>query len=229
MSMTDTEELIHLLSGYFALMGGGPTAAELVSRLRTIDKLDDLGAIDGDRDDPLWRVVPQIIMHRFKLAAFQAFQTRHAACKSFVFVHPSHGHIVPQLQEALRQRWMVGEPIMRELTPRLICGLYGGYPWHSAYAAACQYLGHMGRPATILPLANCTRAALQDLIAYKNDNRARLAEKIIIPGERLGQAMNGIIQAFHCPDVIENTRQLLNLGLADSSEISDEHTHHRGA
>jgi hypothetical protein len=226
MSIADTEELIHLLSGYFALMGAGPTTAELASRLRAIDKLDDVVTIDRNLDDPLWRVVPQIIMHRFGLAAFQAFETRHAAGKSFVFVHPAHDHIVPQLQQALRQRWTVGEPIMRELTPRLICGLYGGHPWHAAYAAACQQRGDMGRPATILPVEPCTHAALQDLILYKNDHRSRLSEKIVIPREQLGQAMNGVIQAFHCPDVIENTRQLLNLGLADSSEVSDEHTHH---
>lgn len=222
MSTTDIEELIHLLSGYFALMGGGPTAAELASRLHDIDKLDDLAAIDGNLDDPLWRVVPQIIMYRFGLAAFQAFETRHAASKSFVFVHPAHSHIVPQLQEALRQHWTMGSPMTRKLTPQLICGLYGGYPWHAAYAAACRDRGDIGRPATILPLAACTRAALQDLIAYKNDNRAHLAVKIVIPRERLGQTMDGVIQAFHCPDVIENTRQLLNLGLADSSEILDE-------
>ena len=219
MSMTDTEELAHLLSDYFALLGGGPTAAELARRLRAINKLDDLAAIDGDLNNPLWRVVPQIIMHHFGLKAFQAFETQHAAGKSFVFVHPAHGHIVPQLQAALRQRWTVGEPTTHELTPRLICGLYGGYRWHKAYAAACQYRGDIGRMATILPLATCTREALQDLIAYKNDNRGHLAERIVIPRERLGQAMNGVIQAFHCPDVIENTRQLLNLGLADPSEI----------
>ncbi|MFM0350341.1 hypothetical protein [Paraburkholderia sp. RL17-347-BIC-D] len=219
MSSTDTEELTRLLSGYFALLGGGPTAAELTRRLRDINKLDDLAAIDADLDDPLWRVVPQIIMHRFGLAAFQAFETRQAAGKSFVFVHPAHGHIVPQLQDALRQRWSAGEPITRELTPRLICGLYGGYPWHAAYAAACQYRGDIGRPATILPLAPCTHAALQELIAYKNDNRACLAEEIVVPREKLGQVMNGVIKAFHCPDVIENTRQLLNLDLADSREI----------
>lgn len=227
--MTDIEELTGLLSGYFTLLGGGPTAVELARRLRAIDTLDDLAAIDGDLQDPLWRVVPQIIMHGFGLAAFQAFQSRHVASKSFVFVHPAHGHIVPQLQEALRHRWTVGEPITRQLTPGLICGLYGGYRWHAAYAAACQYRGDIGRPATILPLAPCSRAALQELITFKNDNRARLAEKIVIPRERLGQEMNGVIQAFHCPDVIENSRQLLNLGLADSSEFSDEHTHHRRA
>jgi hypothetical protein len=224
--MIDNEELSHLLLGYFALLGGGPTSDELPRRLCTIDTLDDLATIDGDMDDPLWRVVPQIIMHRFGLAAFQAFETRHVAGKSFVFVHPAHGHIVPQLYEALSQRWTVGEPITRELTPQLICSLYGGYLWHAAYAAACQHRGDIGRPVTILPLAPCTRAALQDLITYKNDNRDRLAKKIVIPHECLGQAMNGVIQAFHCPDVIENLRQLLNLNLIDSSEILDEHTHH---
>lgn len=229
MSMTDTEELTHLLSTYFSLLGGGPTAAELACRLRAIDTLDDVAAIDGDLDDPLWRVVPQIIMDRFGLATFQSFETRYAAGKSFVFVHPAHGHIVPQLQNALSRRWAVGKPIMRDLTGRLIGCLYGGYRWHSAYSAACQFRGDFGRPATILPLANCPPAALQDLISYKNSNRDRLAERIVIPRERLNQAMNGVIQAFHCPDVIENTRQLLDLGLTDLSEISDEHTHHRRA
>ena len=227
--MAETEQLIPLLSGYFALMGGGPTQNELARRLRAIDKLDDLATIDGDMDDPLWRVVPQIILHRFGLEAFKSFEPSHTADQSFVFVHPAHGHIVPQLQRALRQRWAVGEPFTRELTTKLICALYGGYPWHAAYATACQYRGDIGRPATVLPLAPCTGSALQDLIAYKNDIRPCLSEKIVIPRKRLGEAMDGVIQAFHCPDLIENVRQLLSLGLADLIEISNEHTHHRRA
>ena len=229
MSMTDTEELIDLLSDYFALVGGGLMADELARRLSAINKLDDLTAIDGDMNDPLWRVVPQIIMHRFGLAAFQGFETRHTANKSFVFVHPVHSHIVPKLQDALAQRWVVGETITRELTPRLISCLYGGYRWHAAYAAACKCRGDLGQLATILPLSRCNRVALQDLVAFKNENRAKLAEKIVMSRERLSQTMNGVIQAFHCPDVIENTRQLLNLGMVDLREISDEHTHHRRA
>ena len=219
MSMTDTEKMTDLLCRYFDMMGGGPTRAELAHRLEAIDKPEDLVAIDGDLDDPLWGVVPQIVMRRFGLEVFKTFETRYAVGKSFVFVHPAHAHIVPQLQQALRQRWAVGDPITCEMTPRLICGLYGGYDWYAAYAAACEYRGDIGQPATILPLEPCTRAALEDLIAYKNDNRARLAEKIVIPRERLGQEMNGVIQAFHCPDVIENARQLLNLGLADAGDF----------
>lgn len=225
--MAEPDELLHLLSGCFALLGEGPADAELADRLRGLDTLDALAAIDADMGHPLWRVVPQIIMHRFGLAAFQAFVPRHAAGRSFVFVHPAHGHVVPRLQESLAPRWRVGEPVMRELTPRLIAALYGGYAWHAAYASACLYRGDMGRPATILPLAPCTHAELQDLVAYKNDNRARLSDKIVIPREVLGQAMNGVIQAFHCPDVIENTRQLLNLGLVDPQEIQDDDSNHR--
>ena len=228
MSATDPEELTKLLSTYFTQLGQGPTVDELAHRLGTINTLDDLAAIDGDLDDPLWNVVPQIIMYRFGLAAFKAFETRFSVGKSFVFVHPAHAHIVPQLQETLSQRWRVGKPIVRELTGRLICCLYGGYRWHAAYAASCQYRGDMGQPATILPLVDCNPAALQDLISYKNNNRAQLAEKIVVPRELLGQVMDGMIQAFHCPDAIENARQLLNLGLTDFSEISDDHAHHLG-
>lgn len=223
MSITDREQLSHLLSSYFELQGGGATADEVLRRLRAIKELDDLVAIDDNLDDPLWRVVPQIVMYCFGLEAFQAFETRHIADITFVFVHPVHSHILPRLQAALRQRWIVGAPIVRELTPRMISSLYGGYRWHAAYAAACQYRGDIGRPATILPLAPYSLEAQRELITYKNTNRAQLEEKIVIPSSLLGQAMDGVIQAFHCPDAIENTRQLLSLGLVDSNRISDEY------
>lgn len=219
MYKTDNEELTNLLSSYFSLLGGCPTTAELTRRLDSIESLNDLYAIDGDIDDPLWRVVPQIIMHQFGLKDFQTFESRHGIGKSFVFVHPANEHIVPQLQEELGQHWAVGQPIIRKLTDQLICCLYGGYRWHAAYAAACKFRGDLGRQATILPLADCNRDALQALINYKNDNRARWAKKIVIPREHLSQSMDGVIQAFHCPDVIENTRQLLAIGLADRREI----------
>lgn len=219
MSTTDNEELTRLLSGYFSVLGGGLPPEELACRLRAIHTLDDIAAIDGDKHDPLWRVAPQIVMQRFGVATFQAFQARHVLDRSFVFIHPAHGHIVPQLQAALRERWTVGEAITRELTPALICSLYGGYAWHAAYLAACQLRGDIGQAATLLPLARCSSAALRELIAYKNEHRSRLSAKIVISGERLNQSMNGMIQAFHCPDVIENTRQLVSLGLAHASEI----------
>ncbi|MFZ4874536.1 hypothetical protein ACL9RI_05605 [Janthinobacterium sp. Mn2066] len=219
MSTTDNEELIGLLSDYFAVLGGGLPADELTHRLHAIRTPNDIAVIDDDQHDPLWRVAPQIMMQRFGVDAFQAFQPRHVIDRSFVFVHPAHGHIVPLLQAELRQRWAVGDAITRELTPALISSLYGGYAWHAAYAAACQFRGDIGQMATILPLERCSSLALRDLIVYKNDHRSRLSAKIVIPGERLKQSMNGIIQAFHCPDVIENTRQLLSLGLADASEI----------
>lgn len=219
MSITNPIELIELLSDYFALSGGGLGTDELACHLRTIEKPDDLTAIDRNTDNPLWPVVPQILMHRFGVQAFQAFKPSQAANKSFVFVHPAHSHVVPQLQEALSQRWSVGKPLMRKLSPELICGLYGGYAWHAAYTAACRHRGDIDQLATILPLAPCNHVALQDLIAYKNANRARFSEKIIISRDRLGQAMDGVIQAFHCPDVIENTRQLLHLGLVNLDEI----------
>lgn len=220
--MIDTDNLQHLLSNYFTLVGGSMTEAELTRRLSSIEVLEDLNAIDNDLEDPLWFVVPQIIMHRFGLADFQAFKTQHVINKSFVLVHPANNHIVPKLQESLSKHWIVCEPVTRELTGQLICFLYGGYSWHGAYAAACKYRGDIGKQATILQLEPCTNPELQNLIIYKNNNRPHFAEKIIIEREHIGQTMDGMIQAFHCPDLIENTRQLLNLGLAGRNEITNE-------
>lgn len=217
--MTNPIELNKLLTEYFDVMGGGLGVNELARRLRNIDKPDDLTAIDRDMRDPLWSVVPQILMHRFGVDAFKAFRPSQESNQSFIFVHPAHSHIVPRLHEALSKRWTVGKPLKRELCPELICGLYGGYAWYAAYAAACQHRSDFGQLATILPLAHCNHVALQDLIAYKNVNRTHFSERIVIPRDRLSQTMDGVIQAFHCPDVIENTRQMLHLGLVNSDDI----------
>lgn len=222
--MSRFNALVHLLSTYFDLLGGSPTASDLVRRLRAIDNLDDLVAIDSDLNDPLWRVVPQIIMHNFGLTAFKEFRTRHTAAKSFAFIHPAYSRILPQLQEALNQYWVVGKPVTYELSKRLICSLYGGYRWHDAYAAACQYRGDIGGSALIIPLEPITQASLQELISYKNKYRSHLAKKIIIHRTLIGQEMDGVIQSFHCPDVIENTRQLLNIGLVTMDDLSDGHS-----
>jgi len=227
MSVTDNEELVSLLSDFFFLRGGGPAREELLLRVGAITSPDDLIVIDQDTNDPLWYVVPQIAMHRFGQQAFQAFEPRHAACQSFVFVHPAHRHIVGLLKESLREHWAVGEEITLILTLKLINSLYGGYQWHDAYAAGCRYRGDLGLPATIILLPSCSHSAVRELIAYKNAHRAILSEKIVVDRELLDQQMNAVIQAFHCPDVIENARQLLSLGLADLDEIVDDHTHHR--
>lgn len=222
---SDTKELFYLLLSYFSLIGNGPKPNDLACRLRAIKTLDDLVTIDNDLEDPLWYVVPQIIMHQFGMDAFKNFESRYVTDKSFVFVHPAHSHIVPKLQEALGQHWKVGEPIIYKLTERLICALYGGYRWHSAYAAACKFIGSLGKSATILPLIECSQTALQNLISYKNYNRDRLTKKIVISRHLLNQEMDGVIHAFHCPDMIENLRQMLNIGLVNYSEILDGHTH----
>lgn len=220
--MKKIEELTHLLSTYFNLLGGGPSVSELARRLRSIDNIDNLASIDGDLKDPLWRVVPQIVMYNFGLTAFKEFRPRHNVPKSFVFVPPAYSRILGQLQAALSQYWTVSDPATYKLTNQLICGLYGGYRWHDAYAAACQYRGDIGRSASVLSLELATQASLQELVSYKNRFRSSFAEKIIIDRTHIDQQMDGIIQVFHCPDAIENTRQLLNIGLVTMDDLSNE-------
>lgn len=213
MSTTDPFDFASLLSGYFDLRGTVLAPDYVASRLEAIVKLDDLAVIDQDACDPLWSVVPQIALHRFGQHAFQAFEPHHELNQSFVFVHPAHRHVVGPLKEALRAHWAVGEQITLPLTPRVINVLYGGYPWHAAYAAGCRHRGDLDQPATILRLPGCGHGALRELIRFKNADRSRFSQDIVVPGERLGESMNAIIRAFHCPDVIENTRQVSSLGL----------------
>lgn len=227
MSVIDPERLASLLSGFFHLRGGGPTKEELLPRIEAISSIEDIAALDRNPSDPLWIVVPQLVMHRFGVKAFQAFEPHHMVDHSFIFLNPAHQHVVDRLKLCLQQHWTVGEEITLDLSPRLINSLYGGYEWHAAYASGCNYLGYLGKPATIILLPSCNQRSLRRLVDFKNNHRARLSEKLVVPGKLLGQSMNAVIQAFHCPDVIENTRQMLNLGLADLNEITDDHTYNR--
>lgn len=221
MSKVNDDELADLLSEFFFFQGSSLTRNELLSRIEDISNQSDLILIDQDLRDPLWWVVPQIAMHRFGLAFFQTLEPHHKLDRSFVFIPPAHQHIVALLKESLNQCWGVGEEITLPLTPKLINSLYGGYKWHAAYAAGCQYRGDINLPGTILLLPSCNHSALRQLICYKNAKRTFLSEKVIINRELIDQEMDAIIQAFHCPDVLENSRQLMSLGLINVSEISE--------
>lgn len=224
MSSIDLESLARLLFDYFALHGRTVSFDYIKRRLCTIQNTDDLKRIDQDVLDQFWVVVPQIAMHQFGLETFKSLKPRHTVRKSFVFVHPDHESILGQLKQDLQQRWFLGGEIRRRLTPELIASLYGGYQWHPAYAAGCSYRGSLEKPATFLILEAMDRRELDSLIAYKNWNRKRLAAPIVVDRSVLGQDMNAIINAFHCPDVIENVRQLTSLGLIEVSEIQSDDT-----
>lgn len=217
MSTTEAVDIASLLSGYFRLRGTILARSYLASRLEAIVTLDDLAAIDRNALDPLWEAVPQIALHRFGQQIFQAFEPHHKLGQSFIFVHPAHRHAVGSLKEALQKNWSVGEETTRPLTPKLINVLYGGYPWHAAYSAGCRHRGDLNQPATILCLPGCSHDALRELIRFKNASRGEFSKEIIVSGGRIGESMDAIIRAFHCPDVIENTRQFSILGVAADS------------
>jgi hypothetical protein len=225
--MIESGSLVVFLSSFFRKMGCGPSTPELIRRLRNICELDDLVPIDRDPDDPMWTVVPQIIMHRFGLSAFQSFNTRYKVARSFVFIHPANTYIVPKLKAELEQCWEVEPPIVSELTPELVCSLYGGYLWYDAYAKACEYRRDIGRLAVILPIHIGENESLKDLIAYKNANRQRLSDKIVVSHNDINTSMDGLIQAFHCPDLIENPRQMISIGLAERRDLYDAEAHYR--
>jgi hypothetical protein len=219
MSSVDLESLARLLFDYFAVQGRVVPFDHIKKRLDTIQSIDDLTKIDRDMLDQFWKVVPQITMHRFGLDAFKSLKPLHTVRKSFVFIHPDHEPILGQLKEDLQEHWSLGAEIKRRLTPELISSLYGGYQWHSAYAAGCRYRGSLEKPATFLILEAMDQRKLESLVFYKNNNRKRLAAPIVVDKSVLGQDMNAIINAFHCPDVVENARQLISLGLIELSEI----------
>lgn len=222
--MLDRKALSRLLFDHFCLCARPMPADHILERIAAVRTIDDVIAIDRDPADAFWMAAPQMVMHLFGLAAFQAFRARHTVRQSFVFIHPAHEQIIPQLKSELQQQWKLGAERRETLTPRLISSLYGGYQWHPAYAAGCKYTSSLGKVATILMLEEMNQQKMADLIAYKNESRKRLAPSVVISKAEIGQDMNAVFNAFHCPDVIENARQLLNLGLIDPSTIRHDDT-----
>ncbi|MCG8148607.1 hypothetical protein A9Z61_11265 [Moraxella osloensis] len=196
----------------------------LVNRLEELDDLDDILPIDQDIDDCLWHIVPQLVFWlsdtENRLSQFKSYKTIYTVNKTFIFINPIYICILEKLKIELKSLNFELEEVKDILfTERLSYILYGGYPWHSAYLSANRYLNLINHTAKILIISNATAKNIKDLIHYKNQNRSLLAEPIRINKELIKQPMDGLIQAFHCPDIIENTRQLLALGLIQRNEV----------
>ncbi|MCE7729344.1 hypothetical protein [Vibrio campbellii] len=222
MSENNYKQLSDWLFHYFCLQGISITKDELVVRLSSIHHIDDISDIDSNIEDPLWAVVPQLLMSMFDLDAFKAFKTSHTVDKSFVFVHPLNLDVIERLKNELSSIVTIRYEVDVKLTEKVASTLYGGYKWYDAYSKACQHLDSFGKMGRLLVLENMDRHKIQAIIAYKNQNRDKIAPKIVLNKQLLNAEMNGIINAFHSPDAIENVRQMLGLGLISLKEVHNE-------
>lgn len=219
MSVIESRQLALLLHDYFSIREQQLPIECLADSLDAINSLESLIAIDKDVSHILWRVVPQVVMHKFGLESFKAFRSTHNLNKTFIFVHPAHVECITALRHELEKRWRVTSMESRPLTRKLVSDLYGGYQWHASYAAGCAHRGDYGKPSTFLLLDPMTPEDTNNLTKYKNESRNRLSPKIVIGAAQLQLPMNAIIQAFHCPDAIENVRQMINLGLVHLEDL----------
>lgn len=215
------ENLLDLLLDYLDLQEKIISYDELYNRLAKINSIQDLIQIDRNTKDPLWQVVPQIALYKFQLDGFKMLTCSHAINQSFVFIHPLHLEIINRLKEELSYLVSIGREVDIVLTKQVISVLYGGYQWHEPYVKACEYFGSIGSPAKVIVLDSIDNDKLNSVIDYKNINREILAQRKVIGKEVLKTNMNGIINSFHSPDQIENTRQMIGLGLFDINEISN--------
>lgn len=219
MSVKKNETLSQLLDTFFRQQNIQVSFEYILNRLKKINCVDDIKGIDQNYDDPLWLVVPQILIYKFELAAFQEFQPSYSVNKSFIFIHPMHRNITEQLKNELTDWDIVSGETDIVLTEQVVSVLYGGYEWYSSYFEACRHLKAIGQAAKIILLDNISQKKISALIDYKNENRKKLAEPMTIKKQILNTKLDGIINSFHTPDYIENARQMIGLRLHDMCEV----------
>ena len=222
MSKISKDSLPSLLADYFILQGKEFHVKEISEQLKEAGSIKELHRIDRDLHNPLWPVVPQIIMYKFGLEEFKNFSCFYKSTKSFLFIHPLNLGIINQLKDELSEFVDINDEIDIPLNKQVIASLYGGYRWHEPYARACDYLKTLDCSARIITLNNSNDEKIEQLISYKNQNRSRLSEKIVIDKKIINTNMDGMINSFHSPDQIENIRQLLALKLIDFNGISND-------
>lgn len=205
------EILSKLLAVFFQKQNIQMSFEYIFKRLKKITRIDDIIRIDQDIYDPLWLVVPQILIYKFGVQAFQDFQPAHWISDSFIFVHPVHCSIVGELKCYLNHQGIAVEEKDLELTEQVVSALYGGYEWYESYFKACQYLHSMGQTAKIIILHNINKKNIVDLIKYKNKNRNKYKKQIFISKYVLKTNLDGIVRSFHTPDCIQNVRQMIGL------------------
>ena len=211
--MSNNNQLSELLFDFFYAQNEVLELKYIQDRLTNIKSITDLHAIDNNQGDPLWKVVPQILMYRFGLEAFKSFKIAHFVSKSFLFIHPINIHLVEKLKDDVSSFLCLGEEKDITFSPSIASALYGGYKWHNAYVAASKHLCSFGKQSKLIIIENMNRKKNDCIIEYKNNHRNKIAEPITIEQKILGTEMDGIINSFHSPDYIENKRQMVNLGL----------------
>jgi len=209
----DNSSLQDQLLAYFKLQSIKINEYEFRKKLNSINSVEDLELIDKDINNILWAVVPQIAMRKFGLNAFKGLNPCHKVEKTFVFINPIHASISDDLKIDLNNFLTISEEIDIILTDKVVSTLYGGYSWYSAYFKSCEYLGCLGKKAKIIIFRNINVHKINMLIDYKNNNRDRLSPRVIISKDIINTEMDGIVNSFHSPDLIENYRQLLGLNL----------------
>ncbi|WP_289048887.1 hypothetical protein [uncultured Psychrobacter sp.] len=199
-----------------------------IKELRKANSLRRLKDVDANIDHILWPILPQLILqfslyHSNDLSIYKSFKSSHVSNKSFILIPPPFQDTATRLIESLTESIDVQGVTYRAFTEDVTYSLYGGYPWHEPYLASVNYLDILDKPASIILLENMTKNSIDFLNAFKNENREKLADEIIINRELINTEMNGIIRCFHCPDNIENVRQLLNLGIIKRTDIYENY------
>lgn len=184
---------------------------DLMHQLIQIQSLDDIKTIDASPKDQLWPWLPVIVYSLFGFEAYKNYRPKEKLPHSLLIITPLFVSQKRAIVEALNIRNFHTNTSDFLFTERISALVYGAFPWYKSYLKTCEKHNVFNKKAIALQVHKESVDCIQELLDFKNKHRDTFGAPYIekFPKDRF----DGIINAFHTPNHIENTRHIKALSI----------------
>lgn len=164
-----------------------------------------------DDNSPLYEWVPTVILQAYGLDVYKTFELTPQCDKTIILANPLFKDCDDYIKDIEAMNVYEIERHEYTFTTALAAHIYGGTPWFRACYRAYKKEGVFGKTGYAYTVTRRDgREGLNALISFKNDWREKHREMIKkIPFT--DEAFSGIINPFHIPNPIENSRHMKSI------------------
>ncbi len=207
------QQLIEDLLYADSICNGALSDEYLQNRIFALKNITQIHELDNNRDDPIWKWLPAIVFGVFGLDDYKKYRQNRVINKTFMMIPPVHKPILNKLStELLNEGYdiKISEFIFDE---QITARIYGGFPWYRAYLRASKKFNCIGQNAITIAINTTNTLEIDKLLDFKNVKRDTFKKALKLECPDL--EYDGIINAFHSPNHIENERHLIAVHLID--------------
>jgi hypothetical protein len=180
---------------------------DLQTLIFQIDSINKVFEIDEDPNNSLWRWIPAIVFNKFGFECYQKIKPKNYEKSSIVMLNPCNVNALNDLTTALNEEGFKFSIDKFTFLCSTMAQVYGGFPWYESYKRLCQELDIYGKTGYLFTIEEDENIdIIECLRVFKNENRYKFGNEIKREYDLLDYP--GILNCFHTPNYIENSRHI---------------------